>query len=320
MKVWLPITIICALAAVSGFTVTDVKDQVHPKGRYSGLDAHETHASASLLGQFRTNISGWLWVRADLYLHNGVTMRPLSEQELLNGRKGVGSSDNADNQLHDDSKVVTVIPSAERDFRGVFGDLDRATKAYQDMTGHSHNNPKQSLPLFRLMTWLDPNFIPGWTTGAAVLAMGKDRNSYFEAVKLLNEGLEKNPDSISILDQLGFTYIARVRDLASAEKVLERAQATGKRYDLQDIPEDERESLLSAYRWLALVYRQYGKLDLQYAVMREGLELFPGDAVLERMLNAPPLVLAPQKERQEEVRPEEPDHSHDHDHDHSHPH
>lgn len=307
----LPVVTICALAVASGFTVSDVTPEVKPKGRYAGLDAHETHASASLLGQFRTSLSGWLWVRADLYLHNGVIMRPLSEAELMQGRKGVGSSDNQDGQLHDDSKVVTVIPSRDRDFRGVFGDLDRATKAYKDMTNHGHNNPKQSLPLFRLMTWLDPHFIPGWTVGAAVLAMGKDRRSYHEAVRLLHEGLEHNPESIEILDQLGFTLIARVHDFPAAQIALERARATGNKYELSQIPEADKESLLSVYRWLALLYRETGKLDQQYAVMREGLKRFPEDAILQRMLDAPPMVLAP-KTQQKPIVPAEPENPYDH--------
>ncbi len=94
MKALVPVLIICALAVASGFTVSDVREEAKPKGRYAGLEAHETHASASLLGQFRTSVSGWLWLRTDLYLHNGVAMRPLTDQEIASGRTGVGSSDN----------------------------------------------------------------------------------------------------------------------------------------------------------------------------------------------------------------------------------
>ncbi len=74
------------------------------------------------------------------------------------------------------------------------------------MTGHDHNNPRQALPLFRLMTWIDPQFINGWAVGAAVLAMGKDKLGHEQAAEFLQQGLEQNPESITLLNQLGFTY------------------------------------------------------------------------------------------------------------------
>lgn len=295
MKAWVPILGVCGLAVASGFTVTDVRDQVQPKGRYSGLEAHETHASASLLGQFRTSISGWLWVRTDLYLHNGVVMRPLTEQEVAAGRSAHHAADQEESQALKEGSVVTVIPSADRDFRGVFGDIQRASSAYQDMTNHTHQSPKRALPLFRLMTWVDPNFVTGWTTGAAVLAMGKDTTSYPKAIEFLQQGLTHNPESIAILNQLGFTYATRLRKPAPAIIHLEKAREIGDRYDLKKIPEEEAEALLSVYRWLGLIYRESGDLKRMYEVLREGLGKFPGDPVLARMNDAAPLVLAPKK-------------------------
>ena len=69
-----------------------------------------------------------------------------------------------------DDSVVTAIPSPDRDFRGWMGDLERETGTYRDMHNHTHNEPEQAIPLFRLMTWIDPNFcflkykVGDWTT------------------------------------------------------------------------------------------------------------------------------------------------------------
>jgi len=308
MKALVPVLIICALAVASGFTVSDVREEVKPKGRYAGLEAHETHASASLLGQFRTSVSGWLWLRTDLYLHNGVAMRPLTDQEIAAGRTGVGSSDNHEGHLHDDSKIVTVIPGAKDDFRGIFGDIERATRAYKDMTGHDHNNPRQALPLFRLMTWIDPQFINGWAVGAAVLAMGKDKLGHEQAAEFLQQGLEHNPESITLLNQLGFTYTARLQKWNLATPTFEKARSIGNKYPLDRLTTDDQDSLRQAYRWLALLYRETGVLDKKYAVLREGLIKFPEDTPMNRMLNAPPLVLAPTTKRETVVleEPEQP--------------
>lgn len=310
MKTPLIVAVCCALAFGSGYIADGARDEVRPKGRYSGLEAHETSAGASLLGQFRTSVSGWLWVRTDLYLHNGVAMRPLSERELEAGRVGVGSKDNTDGALHDDSKIVTVIPSAERDFRGVFGDIHRATAAYKDMTNHGHNEPYSALPLFRLMTWIDPHFINGWTVGAAVLAMRRDEEGYRRALEFLEEGLEKNPDSIAILNQMGFTYVARMHDLRKGMPVFERAIRTGETLGLARLSEDDRDGLQQAYRWLALVYRDRGMLERMYPLVNQGLALFPEDTILARIQQAPPLVLARQAPEVKLEEPEEPFHDH----------
>lgn len=303
----------------AGTKVADLKETITPKGQYTGLEAHETHASASLLGQFRTSVSGWLWVRTDLYLHNGVEMRPLTEAEINLGRTGVGNNE-GDHSIMDDSKIVTVIPSRDRDFRGIFGDIERATKAYKDMTNHSHNNPKQALPLFRLMTILDPNFVPGWSTGAAVLALGKDKPSYVRAVEFLKEGLEHNPKSVSIWNQLGFTYTARLHDYPKATHAFEEAVKSGEAVQLAILSEDDQESLQYAYRWLALMYRESGDLKNYYTTLRKGLKKFPADIPMERMLNRPPLVLAHPKaaptELEAKPNPIEEEHAHDDHEDH----
>lgn len=289
----------CALALATGWAATDWQDTVAPSGRPPGLDAHESHASASLLGQFRTSFSGWLWLRTDLYLHNGVEMRHLSEEEMEHSHPGSSSVDNHDHALHDDSVITTVIPSAERDFRGIFGEIERATSAYKDMTNHSHNDPVSALPLFRLMTWVDPGFLPGWTTAAAIIARDRSDTALDKALGLLREGLEKNPGSIPLDGEIGYLLAARRRDFHQSARHLERARMASLRREV--LSEDDAESLPQVYRWLALGYREQGRLAEMYAVLREGVERLPEDAVLGRMLSSPPTPC--QTERVSDVKP-----------------
>lgn len=274
----LPI-LVCALAIACGFTMPSVEPEVRPKSEVSGLNAHETHASASLLGQFRTSITSWLWLRTDLYLHNGVEMRPLTEQEAEAGHQGVTSAES----LHKEG--LTVIPSADHDFRGVFGDIERATKAYKDMQGHSHNSPKLAMPLYRLMTWIEPSFEEGWRTGGAVLAMGSDGRQHDQAIKFLQEGLRANPKSIMILNQLGFTWAVRKRDYAKAIRAFERALDIAREVKRPD--EIDQEALRDVYRWLTLMYRETHQPDKQAIVAAEGLRVFPDDVVLRKPLEVP---------------------------------
>lgn len=279
----------CGLAIATGWAATGWHATLATTGRPAGLDVHESHASASLLGQFRTSFSGWLWLRTDLYLHNGVEMRRLSEQEIAGDHRGSSSTDNHDHALHDDSLITTVIPSAEQDFRGIFGDVERATSAYKDMTNHSHNDPVSALPLFRLMTWVDPSFLPGWTTGAAIIARDRSDLSLDKALGLLREGLAKNPESIPLDGEIGYLLAARRRDFRQAVHHLDRARLHS--LERAVLSEDEVEALPQIYRWLALAHRERGMLAEMYAVLREGVERCPDDAVLLRMLEAPPTPL-----------------------------
>lgn len=287
-NIWVP-ALACG-AVASGSFVGALSAEVNPPFRPAGLEAHDSHASASLLGQFRTTLSGWLFLRADLYLHNGVEMRPLTSGEVRAGRTGVGGSDDGHEKLHDDSKIVTVIPMARDDFRGWIGDIERAVSAHKDMKGHDHNDPKTTLPLFRLMTWLDPQFTVGWTTGGMIMARDRTPEGTKRVVAYLQEGLRHNPKSIDISQTLGYIVLTRQGQLREAIPLFDQAREVGWA-NREHLSEAEREALLQSYRWLSLCYRdtfQFGPLKDTVA---EGLSLFPDDPLLLRQKHRPISIL-----------------------------
>jgi hypothetical protein len=267
-----------------GVTVADYRMELNPPVRMEGLDAHDAAASMSLLGQFRTSVSSWLFLRADMYLHNGVEMRTLTKAELARGKKGVGGTDDGHEKLHDDSKIVTVIPPAERDFRGVFGTIERAVSSYKDMKGHDHNDPKDAMPLFRLMTWIDPYFQQGWTVGGMILARDRSPKGTELALNYLKEGLTHNPKSIDILTQIGFYKIRRQNRLAEGVEFMERATRVGLPA-FERLSEPEREALVQAYRWKGLCFRELSRAGELRKAMQEGLSIFPDDPILRRLLD-----------------------------------
>lgn len=310
-----------------GYTVVPLRSDEKVSANRAALNAHETHASASMLGQFRTSISSWLWLRTDLYLHNGVEMRQLTESERKRGKSGVGGDEHGPDGLHDDSTIVTVVPSKEHDFRGWIGDVERAKSAYKDMTNHGHNDPKDSLPLFRLMTWIDPSFEPGWVTGATIIAREKSDSSFDKAVNFLQEGLKHNAKSVSLNAELGRFYASRKKDFRKALDYLHVAMDTYAKATNKN-PEDDTDALW-AYRWGALSYRELNQGDFRQRVAYQGLQFFKDDPVLSRLYMEPPFILS--MERVEEWRNQainealgksDTSHdSHDHeDHDHNHDH
>jgi hypothetical protein len=334
MKTWTTYTsYLGAFAAIgaTGLGVQSTKEIVNPPAQSDALDVHDTHASATLLGEFRSNLSSWLWLRADLYLHNGVEMRPLSELEIRAGKKGVGSSDNHDKGLHDDSKITTSVPSKKDDFRGIFGDIERASKAYMDMKGHSHNSPRDSLPLFRLMTLLDPQFVQGWTVGATVICWGNPDGCVPKAVDFLKVGLEHNPQSVSLHNEMGSILLRKGKELELCVPSFQKAISIGSA-NFERLQEQDLEALESSYRWLALLDHATGNLGRSIQVAREGTKLFAEDAVLHRLANPVPMILAPDVRKKlsaqvatetlnkavEEAEHDEHDHDHDHEHGHDH--
>lgn len=270
---------------LGGWAASAFKPSLEEHHQAAGLDAHETHASISLLGQFRTSVSAWLWLRTDLYLHNGVEMRPMTKSEQSGGH-GADHAAHGD-EIGDESAVVTVVPSKERDFRGLFGDIEREVSAYKDMRGHTHNDPKQALPLFRLMTWLDPQFVTGWTVGASVIARERSKEGAAKALTYLEEGLESNPRSIAIRAQMAEVLIARMRRLSAAVRVLEEVREIAR----EGVHEDDHDALLQAYRWLGLSYQRLGRDAELRNAMAEGLKFFPDDLVLAQLLNPPSTIL-----------------------------
>jgi tetratricopeptide (TPR) repeat protein len=279
--IWCGVAMVGALGI--GMSTDGLRPIVNPKVRISGLDVHDSAVSGSLLGQFRTSISAYLWVQSDLYLHNGVQMRPLTEAEIKSGQEVMNSANDGHEKLHNDV-VTTVIPPKERDFRGIFGDVERATSAWKNMKNHTHNDPSQSLPLFRLMTWLDPSFIDGWTTGAMVIARDHSGLATGKAVDFLKEGLAENPESIDILTSIAYIELTRRKNMAVAVSYLEKARALGWAHRTS-MPANEREAFENTYRWLALCYRDLGRRQDVIAVCQEGLSLFSDDKVLPRLLD-----------------------------------
>lgn len=292
-----------ALATGSGFLGMAASHHLEVEPDSASLDVHESSGAASLFGQFRTNTSSWLWLRTDLYLHNGVEMRPLTDAERRGGKEA--ESAHGDDGLHEREDLVTVVPGREHDFRGIFGDIERATTAYKPMKDHQHNDPSQALPLFRLMTWVDPKFLRGWLVGASVLA----RIDAEEAERYLKAGLEENPRSIALLAELGALRAGKGKDYQAALGFLDRAIVEGETRFASGVPDsesDEAQGMLSALRWAALCYRElaesgravdYDPMARMHAVAQYGLALFPDDPVLLRSAEGRPATPnAPQSE------------------------
>jgi len=242
----------------------------------------EKVAAASLFGQFRSSMADFLYLKVDKYLHKGVDLRGLTPQEQKAADADAVRTKDSDVaqgfQQHEEE--TTVVPSAARDWRGVVGDLERATQPSGDMGNHEHADPKEALPLFRLMTWSNPHFIPGYTVGAGLMS----RSEPEEALAFLREGEKNNPESVEIQFALGEMFMARRKQPASAEPHLRRALELSRARDLATMTEDEQEAYEGTYRFLVILLRDAGRHPEAAAIARECLAVFPENTTARNYL------------------------------------
>jgi hypothetical protein len=245
----------------------------------------EEVASASLFGQFRSNMSDFLWLKVDKYLHNGIDMRGLTKEEKEQHtaqQVGHGKGKPTDgNREHTDE--TTIVPTARTDWRGVLGDVERDIKPFSDMSNHTHRDPREALPLFRLMTWSNPKFVQGYTTGAVMMA--RQKKAINEALNFLAEGERNNPDSIEI--QATFAFLLLKREAARYTEAIahaERGLANTQLKDPKTLNDDELVAWQDCVRWRVLAYRDSQQRERAIQAAREGLRQFPDDATCTKLL------------------------------------
>ncbi|MBC8138727.1 MAG: hypothetical protein H8F28_22840 [Fibrella sp.] len=243
----------------------------------------EESATASLFGQFRSSIADFLWLKVDKYMHNGVELRGLTAQEKKGDTPLARTAEeDVEGGFEQHAEETTIVPSAKKDWRGIIGDVERAVQPYEDMSNHKHRDPKETLPLYRLMTASNPQFVPGYVYGAAMIS--RDRTKYPEALAFLREGEANNPNSIEIKAEIGMMHVAKIREYRAGIRPLAEAIVIASRRDPGTLTDDEKEAWQNAYRWLVLSYRYTGDRKIAYQVAVAGLKQFPGDVTCRKQL------------------------------------
>jgi hypothetical protein len=242
----------------------------------------EKVASASLFGQFRTSLSDYLYLKADRYMHRGVELRGLTAQE-----KQSDSADKVSTNPNDPVKMqhhgeTTVVPSRDHDWRGHIGDIEREVSPYMDMKGHTHADARQTLPLFRLMTWSNPHFIKGYVLGSTLI--DADGHHTDQALAFLKEGEANNPQSFEIKTEIGYVYTRKKMDYPTGMTYLNQALDLLAQRDPQSLDEDEKDAQLNTYRWSVLNRREAGDYARGRQLANEGNKYFPDDVVFAGFL------------------------------------
>jgi hypothetical protein len=215
-------------------------------------------------------------------VHNGVELRALTEGEKRDARRwqATEAAGHATPVARHEDEGTTVVPNQEADHRGVLGSLEREIKPFMDMRNHTHRQPGETAALFRLMTWVNPRFIPGWVVGANVLAenMGEPR----AALTFLKEGVKKNPDSVEIHTELGRYLLYTFKDAPGAERQFRQAIRLGERHGT--MRQDEADAWETAHRWLVIQYNRAGRRREAKETARIAIQRFPESLYFQRAL------------------------------------
>jgi hypothetical protein len=229
MKIGTPIGILCLVLLASWLS-----PQIEPRRYAGGLSKDERlkdqvnrSALGLMLGEFRTSLSDMFYLQTENFLHYGVRFLPHDDEEhsptaemaadLESGETeepGHHDHDGHDHEgcdhEHHDHEVLTVIPTADKDFRSWLGEIHRQVKPWQAPGGpHLLADDSEVVPLFRMMTLADPHYVRGYQIGTYWI----QRLDTEAAYEFIEEGLQKNPKSFELYLMRGFVRLKQAGDL-----------------------------------------------------------------------------------------------------------
>jgi len=301
------------------------------------LERRNRNAFAQILGELRLGAADIMFVKTERYLHGGVAYRPHLDAGAL-AREGVararptGGADRPSAGEEPDSDVSgalaalvgpmapatpsagleleeteadheaveTIIRSAESDFRGFIGNLEREIKPWRPKElPHQLSPGRELLPWVRLMTLANPGFVRAYRTGAWWLSSVGHPD---QALAFLDEGIAKNQDHPELFQ----LYLSKVQVLlglalrGEADR-LEPALAAvraGIAQGLKARPadgvsppgaakapwsEDHEEDLAFLLRFEPLILERLGRTEAARRAAEAGLVVLPDDPVLARL-------------------------------------
>lgn len=223
--------LVCVLGGLlaAGRLAPELEPNDYEGGRSRDVAAgaeRNTSALAMVLGQFRAALSDLIFMKTELYLHSGVAYEPHLEGATLATVGMLGEIDEEHADASSKQRLVveegsagesaTIIPTAETDWRGFVGHLERKVKPWRDPSEpHVLTDGREMLPWFRVMTLTDPHYVRGYAVGAWWLK----RRNLDAAIAFAQEGITNNPSSFEILYTLGELYMARGR-IANNDQLL----------------------------------------------------------------------------------------------------
>jgi hypothetical protein len=226
-------------------------------------------AFAIILGDFRTSLGDLIFIKTERYLDSGIAYMPhidaaeMAKSGEIHQTSSEGKQDKGETKkpAHPDENrtgtasaaaggdheenVPTIIKSANSDFRGFIGNLEREVKPWQDPSiPHQHTGGTQLLPWYRLATLSDPRNVRNYMIGAWWLKTIHTDQETNEALKFLNEGIVNNPEAYQLYLMRGYVEMqmenraVALQDFEKSAELVKKHRPAGgeltKEWDIND--------------------------------------------------------------------------------------
>jgi len=193
-----------------------------PSKAQARSEQRNASAFATMLGEFRTSLSDMIFIKTERYLDRGVGYEPhvdtraMASDEKSEGQHQHDDHNHAEHDAHDgehndsgtEKPAKTLIKSANQDFRGFIGNLERQVKPWRPASApHDHaSSDKMSevLPWYRLATLSNPHDVRNYYIGAWWLKTLRTPAQRQEAVRFLDEGISANPTAYELYLMRGY--------------------------------------------------------------------------------------------------------------------
>lgn len=285
-------------------------------------------AVAVILGEARAATSDMLFIKTERYLDYGVAYEPHLADKIqyisgeaqdiamreIEAESHTGEAhDHAHDHGDEHGTPKTIIRTADRDFRGIVGDLERRVQPWRDPSlPHQHASGAEMLPWYRVMTLADPNNGRAYAIGSWWLKQ-KDHD---QALAFVEEGLKHNPEYFQLWYTHGVLLYEKGRKILTAageeagippeaqalfnrakESCLKATEIGLRRrpagwlppenedddaYDLWTLYEEE--DVRAAARFAMLIERNYGDKRKALALAADLDKRLDGDYILARQI------------------------------------
>jgi len=264
---------ILGLVLVPALLNAPLKNHFHPKS-----ELEEQDLIHRMFGGLRGLLADWAFMKGESYLHGGLPIQNIVKEGAqclqieMAQRKEIEEHKTVEEHAHEHE-----VDEHKVEETSLFSRIFYHTKVIEH-THISYAEEKEILPWFYLQVRFNPRDIQGWTLGGYWLRrLGK----YDEAMKFLEEGEKKNPDSAQIKALIGYVFFLE-RKYPEALKKLEESRKLWQEGEPVNVVRDDYSGSERglAYTLLAEIYKFRCEYKKAIEIYRELCTLNPERAHL----------------------------------------
>lgn len=244
-------------------------------------------AFAAILGEIRASAADFMWVKTEIYMHNGVAFKGHLNRDELTHTGEIDAHEHHEGDDDDCAHSKTVIPEPAGDYRGFVGTLQRQVQPWQDVKApHVHTSGDELLPWYRMLTYSNPHHWRGYMIGTWWLS--KKPATRTQAESFIDEGVRNNPNVFQLQLMRGRVLMQRaawgeaIGAFRHAAELAEKIRPAAGESQSPAWTKSDEEDYAAALRYIPLIqWRKLGDPAAARQSLAAALERIPGDKALQ---------------------------------------